>query len=55
MDNNTWNHYPEVYFNTFDGSNLLGNFTQMEQYFSLHGITNYMMKLNMGVFYLDPK
>jgi hypothetical protein len=46
---------PKVDVNKFDGSNPTGWVTQMEHYFSLHGITNDLMKLCVGVLYLDPK
>jgi hypothetical protein len=39
--------------NKFDGSNIVGWLTQMGRYFSLHEITNDLMKLNVGVLYLD--
>jgi hypothetical protein len=37
----------------FDGSNLLGWVTQMEHYFSIHGNTDDLHKLQVGVLYLD--
>jgi hypothetical protein len=55
MDNNIWHHFPKVDLNKFDGSNPSGWVTQMEHYFTLHGITDDMMKLRVGVLYLDPK
>jgi hypothetical protein len=39
--------------NKFDGSNPTGWVTQMEHYFSLHGITDELSKLRYGVLYLD--
>ena len=54
MDNKTWNCFPKVDFmNKFDGSNPLGWVTQMEHHFYFHGITDDMMKLKVGVLYLD--
>ena len=53
MDNNTWNCFPKVDLNKFDGSNPLGWVTPMKRYFALHGITNDMMKLKVGILHLD--
>jgi hypothetical protein len=53
MDNNIWNHSPKVDLNKFDGSDPLGWVTQMEHYFTLQSIVDDMMKLRMGVLYLD--
>jgi hypothetical protein len=39
--------------NKFDGSDPIGWVTQMEHYFSLHGITDDLAKLCYGVLYLD--
>ena len=50
-----WHRFPKVDFNKFDGSNPTGWVTQMECYFSLHGITDDLMKLCVGVLYLDPE
>ena len=55
MDNYTYNHFPKLDLNNFHGSNPLGLVTQMEHYFYLHAITNDMVKLQLGVLYLDPK
>ena len=52
MDNNTWNQFPKVELNNFDGSNPLGWVTLMEYYFFLHGITDDMIKLRVEVLYL---
>jgi hypothetical protein len=41
--------------NKFDGSDPTGWVTQMEHYFSLHGITDELAKLHYGVLYLDPE
>jgi len=41
--------------NKFDGCNPSAWVTQMEHYFSLHGITNDMTKLKVAVLYLDPE
>jgi hypothetical protein len=46
---------PRIEVNKFDGSNLMGSVIQMELYFSLHGITNELVKLCYVVLYLDPK
>jgi hypothetical protein len=46
---------PRVEVNKFDGSDPTGWVTQMEHYFSLHGITDELAKLHYGVLYLDPK
>jgi hypothetical protein len=53
QDHNSWHHFPKVDMNKFDASNLLGWVTQMEHYFSLHGIIDDLHKLNMGILYLD--
>jgi hypothetical protein len=45
---------PKVDVNKFDGSDPTGWVTQMEHYFSLHGITNDLMKLCVNVLYLYP-
>ena len=39
--------------NKFDVSNPSGCATKMEHYFTLHGIIDDMMKLIVGVIYLD--
>jgi hypothetical protein len=39
--------------NKFDGSDPTGWVTQMEHYFSLHGITDDLAKLRYGVLHLD--
>jgi hypothetical protein len=44
---------PRVEVNKFDGSDPTGWVTQMEHYFSLHGITKDLEKLCYGVLYLD--
>jgi hypothetical protein len=46
---------PRVEVNKFDGSDPTGWVTQMEHYFSLHGITDDLAKLRYGVLYLDPE
>jgi hypothetical protein len=46
---------PKVVVKKFDGLNPIGWFTQMEHYFSLHGITNELTKIHIGVLYLDPE
>ena len=55
MDNNILHCFPNVDVKKIDGSNPLGWVTQMEHYFTLHGITFDMMKHRVGVLYLDPK
>ena len=55
MDNNTWNHFPKVDLDKFDGFKSSGWVTQMEHYFSLRGITNDIIKIKVGVLYLDSK
>jgi hypothetical protein len=45
-------YLPRVKVNKFDGSNPTGWVTQMEHYFSLHGITDELAKLRYGVLYL---
>jgi hypothetical protein len=44
-----------VDLNKFDGFDPSGWVTQMEHYFTLQGITDDMMKLRVGVLYLDPE
>jgi hypothetical protein len=46
---------PHVEVNKFDGSDPTGWVTQMEHYFSLHGITDELAKLRYVVLYLDPE
>ena len=50
----TFGHFPKVDLNKFDSSNPDGWVTQMKHYFSLHGITNDMIKFKVGFLYLDP-
>jgi hypothetical protein len=50
---NAWNIFPKVDMNTFNGSNPYGWVMQMEHYLSLHGIPNDLMKLIVGVLYMD--
>ena len=45
-------HLPRVEVNKFDSSNPTGWVTQMEHYFSLHGITDELAKLRYDVLYL---
>jgi len=42
-----------VEVNKFDGSDPMGWVTQMENHFSLHGITDELEKLFYGILYLD--
>jgi hypothetical protein len=44
---------PRVDVNKFDGSDPTGWVTQIEHYFSLHGITDALAKLQYGVLHLD--
>jgi hypothetical protein len=48
-------HLPCIEVNKFDGSNPIGWVTQMEHYFSLHGITDELAKLRYVFLYLDPE
>jgi hypothetical protein len=52
---NEWHYFPKVDVKTFDRSEPIKWVTQMEHYFSLHGITSDMMKLRVGVLYLDQE
>jgi hypothetical protein len=45
---------PHVHVNKFDGPDPIGWVTQMEHYFSLHGITFELDKLCYVFLYLDP-
>jgi hypothetical protein len=46
---------PKIEVNKFDGSNPTGWVTQMEHYFSSHGITDDLAKLHYGVLHLDTE
>jgi hypothetical protein len=46
-------HLPKVEVNKFDGLDPTGWVTQMEHYFSLHGIIDDLIKLCIDVLYLD--
>jgi hypothetical protein len=46
---------PRVDVTKFDGSNPTGWVTQMEHYFSLYNITDYLAKLRYGVLHLDQE
>jgi len=46
---------PKFEVNKFDGSDPTSRVTQMEHYFSLHGIIDYLIKIRVGAPYLDPK
>jgi hypothetical protein len=48
-----WHILPKVDLNKFDGSNPTRWVTYKEHYFSLHGIINGLMKLHVGVLYLN--
>jgi hypothetical protein len=41
--------------NKFNGSEPQGLVTQMEHFFSLHGITDELTKLHYGILYFDPE
>jgi hypothetical protein len=49
------NKVPKFEMHKFDGSNLAGWVSQMEQYFSLHDIRDDETKLHVGVLYLDQE
>jgi hypothetical protein len=44
-----------VKVNKFDGSDPTGWVTQMEHYFSLHGITDELAKLRYDILYIYPE
>jgi len=44
---------PKFEVNKFDGLDPIGWVTQMEYYFSLHHITDDLIKICVGVHYLD--
>jgi hypothetical protein len=46
---------PKVEMNKFDGSDATIRATQMEHYFSLHGIIDDLTKLHISFLYLDPE
>jgi len=46
-------HLLRVYVNKFNGLDPIGQVTQMEHYFSLHGITDELDTLHYGVLHLD--
>jgi len=48
-------HIPTFEVNKFDVSDPMGWVTQMEHYFTLHGITDELIKLHVGVLYLEPE
>jgi len=47
-------YLPREEVNKFDGLDSTGWVTQMEHYFSLYDITDYLAKLHYGVLYLNP-
>jgi hypothetical protein len=47
--------FSKVDMNKFDGSDPTGWVTQMERYFSLHGIIDGLMKLRVGALNLDQE
>ena len=53
MDNNICHYFPKADLKKFDSSKLARWVIQMEHCFLLHGITNDMIKLKVGVLYLD--
>jgi hypothetical protein len=48
-----WHKIPKVDLNKFDGSDPTGWVTQMERYIFIHGIIDDLMKLHVGVLYLN--
>lgn len=46
-------HFPKVDLNKFDGSDPTSWVDQLEHYFSFHAITYDILKLFIGVLYLD--
>jgi hypothetical protein len=48
-------HPPSIEVNKFDGSDPTCWVTQMEHYFSLHGITNDLAYIRYGFLHMDPK
>jgi hypothetical protein len=46
---------PRVEVNKFDGFDTTGWVTQMDHYFSQHGITDELAKLRYVFLYLDPE
>jgi hypothetical protein len=50
-----WHILPKVNLNKINGFDPIGWVTQMNHYFSLHGIIYELIKLHVGVFCLDPK
>jgi hypothetical protein len=50
-----WHMFCKVDLNKFYGSNHTRWVTRMEHYFSLLGIIYDLMKLRVGVLYLDPE
>ena len=58
FQSNSFHHeslLPHIEVNKFYGSNPIGWVTQMEHYFSLHGITDELAKLRYDVLYIDLK
>ena len=51
----SWNKVPKFDMHKFDGSNLGGWVSQMEQYFSLHNIWDDETKIHVGILYLDQE
>jgi hypothetical protein len=46
---------PRFKVNKFDGSDPTGWVTQMENYFSLHGIIDELAEISYSFIYLDPE
>ena len=55
QDNSMWNRIPKIDVNKFDGTDPSGWLSQMEQYFTLHNITDDLVKLRVAVLYLDSE
>jgi hypothetical protein len=58
FQSNSFHHdpyLPHVEVNKFDGFDHIGWVTQMEHYFSLHGIIDKLAKIHYVFFYLDTK
>lgn len=53
QDQHTWQRFLKLDMHQFEGSDPMGWVFQMEQYFKLHNITNPVLKVKIGVLYLD--
>jgi hypothetical protein len=54
-DNYMWHHFPKVDMSKFDGSKPNICVTQMEHCFTLNAFIDDMMKLRVGILYLDQE